>query len=258
MGAWEIIAIIFAAGAIWYLVWTAPSKPSTAWKEPSKPSTKLPPVSESEAPLGRESQSTVDSFMQQVASEKARTDAAVSVALEEHERELKDRFADDIRLKENLSQFARDNELDKALVALWMEIKYLPARVSRDDFHKCNKLNLSEISGSKEKETESIEFMQGAQRFKVTHRRWSGMEGGSYADLSFWEDGDEVFGIRCEVEYEEYGSNYRCFSVSALKKRGNWAKVLLQCYGQIQIEEKKSYSEHRYYGADEIKSRFEE
>lgn len=126
--------------------------------------------------------------MQQVASEKARTDTAVSVAGQQHERELEERFAEDVRLKKRLSQFARVNELDKALVALWKEINCYPAWSNRD----------------------------------------------------------------------EYSTSYSCFDVSAFKKRGNWAKVLLQYHGQIQIAQNKSSAELKYFRADEIKSRFKE
>ena len=223
-----------------------------------KPSTSLPPVPQAVAPAGLQSQSDVDPFIQQVASEKARTDATVSAALQQHERELEERFADDVRLKERLSQFARTNELDKALIALWEEIKHYPVWSSRGDFDKWNKLHLSGLSGAKEKDTESVEFMQGTQRFTVTQRTWSGMEGESYADFSFLEDADEVFAIGCSVDYGEYGTSYRCLNVSAFKKRGSWAKVLLQYYGQIQIERNKSSAEFKYFRADEIKSRFEE
>ncbi len=243
-----ILIILIACVAYWY----------SRREKANKTSTTSQPVPEAIAPSVPQSQPNADPFMEQVASEKARTDAAVSAALQQHERELEERFAADVRLKERLSQFARANELDKALVALWEEIKHYPAWSSRDDFDKWNKLLLSGISGSEENDTKSIEFMQGTQRFKVTQRTWSGMEGDSYADFSFFEDGDQVFGISCSVDYEEYGTSYRCFDVSAFKKRGNWAKVLLQYYGQIQIAQNKSSAEFKYFRADEIKSRFKE
>ena len=100
--------------------------------------------------------------------------------------------------------------------------------------------------------------MQGTQRFKVTQRTWSGMESESYADFSFFEDGDEVFAIGCSIDYQEFGTGYSCCNVSAFKKRGNWVKVLLQYYGQIQIAQNKSSAEFKYFSADEIKSRFKE
>lgn len=239
-----ILIVLVACVAYWY------SRRDRA----DKPSTSLPPVQQAVAPAGPQSQSDVDPFMQQIASEKARTDATVSAALQQHGRELEERFADDVRLKERLSQFARTNELDEALIALWEEIKYYPAWSSRGDFDKWNKLHLSGISGTKEKDTESVEFMHGTQRFTVTQRTWSDE---SYADFSFLEDGDEVFAIGCSVDYEEYGTSYRCLNVSAFKNRGSWAKMLLQYYGQIQIERNKSSVESKYFLADEIKSRFE-
>jgi len=243
-----ILIVLAACVAYWY----------SRLAKANKPSTTSQPDQEAVAPSEPQCQSSVDPFLQQIASKKARTDAAVSAALQQHEQELEERFADDVRLKGRLTQFARANELDKALVALWEEIEHYPAWSNRDDFDKWNKLHLSGISGSKEKDTESIEFVQGTQRFKLTQRTWSGMEGESYADFSFFEDGDEVFAIECSVDYDEYGTSYRCFNVSAFKKRGNWAKVLLEYYGQIQIAKNKSSAEFKYFRADEIKSRFEE
>lgn len=216
------------------------------------------PVPQPVPPSPTQTLGEIDPFLQQVASEKIRTDAAITVALQQHERELETRFADDVKLKERLSQFARVNELDKALIALWEEIEHYPAWSSRDDFDKWNKLHLTDIVGSSEKDTKSVEFMHGAQRFKVMERTWSGMEDDSYADFSFFEDGEEVFAIGCSVDYGEYGTSYRCHGISAFKKRGNWAKVLFECYGRIQIERNKSSSELKYFRADEIKSRFEE
>jgi hypothetical protein len=51
-----------------------------------------------------------DPFLQQLAAEKLSTDAAIAVARQQHERELETRFADDVKIKERLSTFARVNE----------------------------------------------------------------------------------------------------------------------------------------------------
>lgn len=249
MNSEALVLIVLAACVVYWYVRRARSDRSS-----SPP----PPVPQPIPPSLAQTFGETDPFLRQVASEKVRTDAAVTAALQLHERELEKRFADDVKLKERLSQFARVNELDKALIALWEEIKHYPAWSSRDDFDKWNKLHLTDIAGSSEKDTESVEFMHGTQRFNVTERSWSGMEGDSYADFSFFEDGDEVFAIGCSIDYGEYGTSYRCLGISAFKKRGNWAKVLLEYYGRIQVERSKSSAELKYFRADEIKSRFEE
>ena len=185
-------------------------------------------------------------------------DAVVTTAVKQHERELEQRFAEDVKLKERLSQFARAHELDKALIAFWEEIQHYPAWSSRDDFEKWNRLKLTGLGGSSEGDVKSVKFTRGVQRFKMTERIWSGMEGESYADFAFFEDDDEVFAIGCSMDYGEYANSYRCFNISAFKKRGNWPAVLLEYYGQIQIEKNKSSADFKYFRADEIKSRFEE
>ncbi len=67
-----------------------------------------------------------DPFLQQVVSDKAHIDEAIITAVQQHELELEQQFAGDVKhvkLKEQLSQFARMNELDEALIALWEEIE---------------------------------------------------------------------------------------------------------------------------------------
>lgn len=171
---------------------------------------------------------------------------------------LETRFANDVKLKERLSKFARDNKLDAALSDLWKEIRHYPAWSSRGDFEKWNKLHLAGISGSKEGDTESVEFSHGNQRFKLTERRWYGIEGERYSDMSLFEDSEEVFGISCSIHDEYDVDAYSCHSIAAFRKRGNWPQVILGYHAQIQIERHKLTDRFKYFRADEIKSRFEE
>ncbi|MBI2292371.1 MAG: hypothetical protein HYU73_19055 [Betaproteobacteria bacterium] len=210
------------------------------------------------SPVTEPVKSEPDRFMLEILAERARTEAAVKAATSQHKRELEERFDSDLKVKERLSQFARTNELDKALIALWEEIKHYPGWSRRDDFEKWNKLQLAGINGSSEKDTNLVEFEHEGKVFKVSVRTWSGMESESYADFSFFEAGEEVFSISCSANYGDYETIYRCINVSSLKKRGNWAKVLLALYGQIQIAKNKVSAEFKYFHADEIKSRFEE
>jgi len=180
--------------------------------------------------------------------------------VQQHELELEQRFSGDgkhVKLKEQLSQFARMSELDEALIALWKETECYPTWSSQDDFDTWNKLNLTGIGGSSEGDTNSVEFMRGAQRFKVTERTWSGMEGLN-ADLSFFEDGDELFSIECLVNSGDEGAGHICQHISAFKKRGNWPRILLEYYGQLKIEKDKFLHEVKYFRAYDIKSSFEE
>jgi len=205
------------------------------------------------------SESLKDSFMQQIASEKARIDKNVSPAQLQHERELEERFANDIQLKERLSQLAKHMELDKALIALWEEIKNYPSWSTMDDFasEKWNMLRLSGISGTTEGDVEFVEFLHGTEHFKVV-KRIRGYERDLFADFSLWENNEEVFAISCSVEFNEaYDKIFAYPSVHAFKKQGSWAKVLLQYYEQIRIQEAK-VAGIKYWGADEIKSRFKE
>lgn len=110
-----------------------------------------PDVTESISLSSAQTRPEINQFLQQLVSDKAHIDEAAITAVQQHEQELEQRFIDDVKyvkLKEQLSQFARMNELDKGLIALWKEIKYYPTRSSQDDFDNWNKLNLTGIGGS--------------------------------------------------------------------------------------------------------------
>lgn len=200
----------------------------------------------------------IDPFLQAIALEKERADSAIKDARNQHEHELETRFANDVKLKERLSKFARDNKLDSALSDLWKEIRHYPAWSSRDDFEKWNKLHLAGISGWKEGDTESVEFSHGNHRFKITERRWYGAEGERYSDMSLYEDSEEVFAISCSIHDKYDVDAYSCHGIAAFRKRGNWPQVILGYHAQIQIERHKLTDGFKYFRADEIKSRFEE
>ena len=86
-----------------------------------------PDVTESISLSSAQTRPEINQFLQQLVSDKAYIDEAAITAVQQHEQELEQRFIDDakyVKLKEQLSQFTRMNELDKALIALWKEIKY--------------------------------------------------------------------------------------------------------------------------------------
>lgn len=248
MATETLLFFVLAAGAaFWY------------WRK-NKPNVTLAPHKAEEPPARspiREPEET-NPFLQAVTLEKERTDSVIKDARNQYEHELEARFANDVKLKERLSKFARDKKLDSALSDLWKEIRHYPAWSSRDDFEKWNKLHLAGISGSKEGDTESVEFSHGNQRFKITERRWYGTEGERYSDMSLFEDSEEVFAISCSIHDEYDVDVYSCHGISAFKKRGNWPQVILGYYAQIQTGRHKLTDGFKYFRADEIKSRFEE
>lgn len=219
-----------------------------------------------------------DPFLQQIADEKARTDANIGIEKQQLERdgetlkrELETRYADDVRLKERLSAFARTQELDQALIALWIEAEQCLSHSTWDNYDEWNTLRLAEVRAARKINRErgqTIEFVYGGQRYAVAQRTWTGGAEfeNSYADFALWADGEEVFAItaclRDDVEISENYGDYGRGDVAAFKKRGDWAMMLLQCYAQLKVAEAKldveSETKRSYYGADEIKKRFEE
>lgn len=209
---------------------------------------------------GADTKSTaaVDPFQAEIAEAKHQSDLQVETTTQEYKRELETRFSNDVQLKEQLSKFARQQELDKALIAIWQKIEHYPDWSDREDFSKWNKLELEEIGGSTAGKEKSVLFTYGGHRYAISERQWYGEAGDWYADFTLQENEAEVFAIGCSVSYDEYVTHYSCYSVNAFKKRGQWAKMLVALYGRIQIQENKTSAQYPYFKADEIKKRFEE
>lgn len=246
----ETFYILLAVGAAFWLFRTKRQKPKASALPPIPTKVSPPEQPRPEIPA--------DLFLGEVAEVKSQVDLQVKSETEARKRELEAQYAEDIKLRDRLSDFAKKHKLDKALVDLWESIQHYPSWSKREDFGKWNKLNLKGISGSKDGKISSVSFVDSDSKYTITEKSWSGMEGESYADFSFLENEEEMFAIGCSVNYGEYGSAYSCHRISAFKKRGNWAKLLLTLYGQIQIERGKSAAGIGYFNADEIKTRFEE
>lgn len=242
----------FLVPAVGVAYWYWRKKKSNVTSTPERPA-QAPSI---QSPLGDPEET--DPFLRAVTLEKERIDSAIVDAQNKHERELEISFSDDVKLKERLSNFAQEQQLDSALHDLWEEIRHYPSWPSSDDVNKWNKLHLARISVSKDGDNESVEFSHGGQRFKITERRWHGTKGARYSDVSLFEDSEEVFAISRSIHDEYQGDAYSCDAISAFKKHGNWPQVLLGCYAKIQIERNKLANRLRYLGAEEIKSRFEE
>lgn len=200
-----------------------------------------------------------DPYLQEVISYKEKIDKTVVITVQQHEQELEQRYQSDaknLRLKERLSQFARATDLDKALIVIWEEIEHYPLWLKRDDSDKWNKLNLEGIIGSNKEDTYSVEFLYGSQQFKITEQT-ENEEGELSSSLFLFEDNVEVFAIECSIYAIDKETNHICQQICAFKKRGGWAKMLLELYGRIRIEKAKAADGVKYLRANESKSHFE-
>jgi hypothetical protein len=191
-----------------------------------------------------------DPFLDEISRTKHKVDQQVKTATEAHEYELDARFSKDLELKRQLSEFAKKQELDQALIALWEEIEHYPSA--------SNRLGVTEVDRSKEEKRKTVVFSYSGHRYAISCTERDNFHGDFYADFNLLEDGMEVFAILCSQHFSEYGTSYKFLDVKAFKKRGEWAKTLIHLRGLIQAEAKKRSAGHRYYGAEEIKKRFEE
>lgn len=200
-----------------------------------------------------------DRYLREIASFKAKIDKNVISAVQLHEQELEQRYKSDaehLERKERLSQFARQSELDKALIIIWEEIEHYPLWLKRDDSDKWNKLDLQGIKGLSKDDTYSVEFLYDSQQFKITERTQKDT-GELNSVLFLFEDNIEVFAIECSINAIDEETNHIPQHICAFKERGKWPKMLLELYGRIRIEKAKSADEVKYFRANEFKSRFE-
>jgi hypothetical protein len=196
-------------------------------------------------------------FLAEIEHAKQKADKEVQSVTKNHEQELNARFSEDLELRQRLSQFAQAHELDKALIALWEEVRRYPEWAKSANF-SMNKLGLTEASGSEEGKKQTVVFSCAGHRYAISSTSSLGFDGDSYVEFNLEEDGMEVFAVSCSEHYSEYGTSYKSLRVNAFKRRGEWAKTLLRFHGIIQQERNKAASAVKYYGADQIKKRFED
>jgi hypothetical protein len=104
----------------------------------------------------------------------------------------------------------------------------------------------------------AVSFSWEGERYTVNHREWRGIEGETNADLSLFEGEGEVFGISSAINYTEWGSDYQCIDITAFRRKGSWAKLLLHAHAVAEVAQQKADLELRYFGAGEIRKKFQE
>jgi len=241
-----VLGVVGACVAIWYFRHNNTVEQSFVQPPPEllQPTTAdiKPPVSS-------------EPFFDEIAEAKRQSEKDIEASTRDYAHNLETRFSDDVRLKERLSHFAREQELDKALIALWKAVEHCPAQW--EGFSAWNRIE-REGEDRYDRGTETISFShEGCQYMLLKKKSWNELTGSS-AYFSLSENGEEVFAIDCTENYDEYVNSYSRLSVDAFKMRGKWAKLLLQLYSHIQIERNKSSSDSKYFRADKIKTRFEE
>lgn len=197
-----------------------------------------------------------DPFLRDVVAAKRWADSEVERAVHAHEEALDSQYSDDMKLKEQLAAFAVEQKLDEALVDLWDELKHYPA----SDMHSeidAERLKISNVKGSRVNDLESILFSYQGHRYALTAREW-GDVGDAYRDFTLQEDGNEVFGINCSLEKSATPPRYAAYDVRAFKRRGHWARMLLDLHRHVRIKRDTRTTSSKYHGADQIRGHFEE
>ena len=186
-----------------------------------------------------------------------------------HKIELDKKFSQDLELKKRLSEFAKDHALDLALIAVWEDMQYYSSQSKKDNFD--NVLNVGEICESEEECKESyqnkikkISFKWANADFDLTYyqRTYGGWFPGEeveyHALFELFEGGELVFKIEAKIDDSYYCKSFEDASISAFKKKGVWAKFLIDSWKTIQITKKKLMVDINYYKADDIKDNFQD
>ena len=145
-----------------------------------------------------------------------------------------------------LSEFAKKQELDQALMALWEEIKHYPARAKQKDGNRAwNRLGVEKVGGSEEGQKITVAFSYAAHQYAISStvrdpKFFFPGDEELVTDFDLLEDGKEVFAISCSKEFDEQGTSNKCLSVNAFKRRGEWAKMLIQLHGHIRQKTNKN------------------
>lgn len=162
---------------------------------------------------------------------------------------LKRRLANSTLVSETdmrLSEFAKKQELDQALMALWEEIKHYPARAKQKDGNRAwNRLGVEKVGGSEDGQKTTVAFSYAAHQYAIssTVRDQKFFFPGDeelVTDFDLLEDGKEVFAISCSKEFDELETSNKCLSVNAFKRHGEWAKMLIQLHGHIRQKTNKN------------------
>ena len=192
-----------------------------------------------------------DPFLDDIVTAKQRTDSDVEESVRAHEKSLEAQFSKDIELANRLSEFAFEQELDVALIEVQEELLVFYPNDPKDkhaDFDKYDSLKVSDFEGSESDDKWSFSFSFDGQRYTITvYKHWE-VEN-FYTDYSLYEGGVEVFGIRKRGDGKE---------VTAFRKQGKWALVLLELHRRVRISFEKTSKEIGYRDAKEIEGRFTE
>ena len=197
-----------------------------------------------------------DPFLRDVVAARQWADSEVEKAVHTHEETLDDQYSDDIKLKEQLAAFATEQKLDEALVDLWEELKYYPGPDTQSGFD-AERLKVTNVKGSRVNDRESIVFSYQAHRYVLTSSQW-GDVGDAYRDFALHEDGNEVFGINCSLDKNSSPPRYSAYDIRAFKKRGHWARMLLDLHRHIRIKRDTRATDSRFHGADKIRDQFQQ
>jgi hypothetical protein len=145
-----------------------------------------------------------------------------------------------------LSEFAKKQELDQALMALWEEIKHYPARAKQKDGNRAwNRLGVEKVGGSEEGQKITVAFSYAAHQYAISStvrdpKFFFPGDEELVTDFDLLEDGKEVFAISCSKEFDEQEASNKCLSVNAFKRHGEWAKMLIQLHCHIRQKTNKN------------------
>lgn len=237
-------------------------------------------------PKDNSSEKTKIDFFEQINNYVEKTNLEINSELVKHKIDLEKKYAEDIKLKQKLIEFAKNNKLGEALISVWDEIQHYHAWQHRDDFARLNLLGVYSVESSEkdkdrfleiakrniEKSTcgkieKNISFNWQDTSFKLIEEETCWHYGWSYDSsrgqemqrtLSLFEAEELIFQI---VQTRYQNDPYSCYGgagVNILKKKGIWGEFLIDSWKITKIKGEKRNIEIGYAKADKIKNNFQE
>lgn len=198
-----------------------------------------------------------DEFLDKISKQKEKSENEVKKATEAHTIEMSKKYSNDLKLKETLSKFAKDHELDQALIALWEEIQYYNPNDKKNQTLLLNIYNIHQKG--KDYKDKQISFQWNNVNYTIQYYESSSfISDDPNVDFTLLENDEEKFKINTSHSYTELSNTYYCFGIDTFKKSGNWAEFLLYVWKQLKIKDKNMHEDFKYIGAEDIKKKFEE
>ncbi len=202
-------------------------------------------------------------FLSRAKSYSEDTQRQIKKEMESHRNALSQNFSADIKMKESLSNFAKEHFLDETVISIWHEIDRKPPDQS---FLGAN-LNITNYgvssNVSEEGKIKKIGFDWNSMSYRIDliekERNFTVPSNGNSEEVEFklFENNKEVFSFNATNLTDDYMGYYEARIITSFKTVGKWCELLFECRKVLEVEYQKRSEDWKYHNADKIKENFQ-